>query len=270
MTPRTPRSSLAVQGYTPLGGSQDPPPLPLAAAGLQHGGTPPDTPPSADGAPASPRADAPAPAHAADRGATTPRTPAAGGAPPRAGSRGERGGAAPATPRTPRTPRTPGDTPGLLDNVSNKGGWIQTSVTVSDLTVAGWTQQKQDMFIEAVAATAQVGLSDVCVLSLKEKCGRRLLSIATEITFQVKASSREHAQEVVRDLKSSSLDSMMLQANIRIRPDTARAPDESGGSTPRDKNPYVGTPFRNGCPPAPPSRHAPPSRPTAAAGFVHA
>jgi hypothetical protein len=61
----------------------------------------------------------------------------------------------------------------------------------------------------------QVGLCDVCVLSLKEKCGRRLLSIATEITFQVRATSGEHAREIVRELKSQALDNMMLQANIR-------------------------------------------------------
>ena len=60
-----------------------------------------------------------------------------------------------------------------------------------------------------------MGLSDVCVLSLKEKCGRRLLSIATEITFQVRASSGEHARVIVRELKSHALDAMMLQANIR-------------------------------------------------------
>ena len=40
--------------------------------------------------------------------------------------------------------------------VTTKGGWIQTSVTISDMNIAAWTQQKQDMFIEAVAATAQV------------------------------------------------------------------------------------------------------------------
>ena len=40
--------------------------------------------------------------------------------------------------------------------VATKGGWIQTSVTVSDMNIAMWTQQKQDLFIEAVAATAQV------------------------------------------------------------------------------------------------------------------
>lgn len=43
-----------------------------------------------------------------------------------------------------------------------QGGWIQTSVTISDISIAGWTQQKQDMFIEAVAATCQVSL--VCML----------------------------------------------------------------------------------------------------------
>jgi len=42
---------------------------------------------------------------------------------------------------------------------ATKGGWIQTSVTISDMNIAAWTQQKQDMFIEAVAATAQVLLS---------------------------------------------------------------------------------------------------------------
>ena len=62
---------------------------------------------------------------------------------------------------------------------------------------------------------SQVHLSDVCVLSLKEKCGRRLLSIATEISFQVRAETSEHAQNIVRDLESPTLDNMMLQANIR-------------------------------------------------------
>lgn len=48
-------------------------------------------------------------------------------------------------------------TPETRDSyVAAKGGWIQTSVTISDMSIAAWTQQKQDMFIEAVAATAQV------------------------------------------------------------------------------------------------------------------
>jgi hypothetical protein len=64
----------------------------------------------------------------------------------------------------------------------------------------------------------------VCVLALKEKCGRRLLSIATEITFQVRANSGEHAREIVKELKSQALDNMMLQANIRYRIFTARQP----------------------------------------------
>ena len=116
----------------------------------------------------------------------------------------------------------------------SKGGWIQTTVTISDMNIATWTQQRQDIFIEAVSETAQVPLSDVCVLSLKEKCGRRLLSIATEITFQVRADSGEHAREIVRDLKSQKLDAVMLQANIRIRPDTARGAEaENGPNTPR-------------------------------------
>ena len=118
----------------------------------------------------------------------------------------------------------------------SKGGWIQTTVTISDMNIATWTQQRQDIFIEAVSETAQVPLSDVCVLSLKEKCGRRLLSIATEVTFQVRADSGEHAREIVRDLKSQKLDAIMLQANIRIRPDTARgaeAENQNGPNTPR-------------------------------------
>jgi hypothetical protein len=48
-------------------------------------------------------------------------------------------------------------TPETRDSyVATKGGWIQTSVTISDMSIAAWTQQKQDLFIEAVAATAQV------------------------------------------------------------------------------------------------------------------
>jgi hypothetical protein len=76
----------------------------------------------------------------------------------------------------------------------------------------------------------QVGLCDVCVLALKEKCGRRLLSIATEITFQVRANSGEHAREIVRELKSQALDNMMLQANIRSLIFTARQPGRVHGA----------------------------------------
>ena len=173
--------------------------------------------------------------------------------------------------RTNNSGRDRSITPEKRDSyVATKGGWIQTSVTISDMNIAAWTQQKQDMFIEAVAATAQVsfsspsplrcwilqfawgnasawhrdsvvahllcglvpdlqvdvqvGLCDVCVLALKEKCGRRLLSIATEITFQVRANSGEHAREIVRELKSQALDNMMLQANIRYLIFTARQP----------------------------------------------
>jgi hypothetical protein len=63
-----------------------------------------------------------------------------------------------------------------------KAGWIQMSITISDMSISGWTQHRQDAFIETVAMTTRVPLSDICVLSLKEKCGRRLLSNAVEVT----------------------------------------------------------------------------------------
>jgi hypothetical protein len=80
--------------------------------------------------------------------------------------RSRHGGKQPLTPRSSNgmlTPRSRGlesnrsVTPEKRDQyVATKGGWIQTSVTISDMNIAAWTQQKQDMFIEAVAATAQV------------------------------------------------------------------------------------------------------------------
>jgi hypothetical protein len=66
--------------------------------------------------------------------------------------------------------------------VEQKAGWIQMSITISDMSISGWTQHRQDAFIETVAMTTRVPLSDICVLSLKEKCGRRLLSNAVEVT----------------------------------------------------------------------------------------
>jgi hypothetical protein len=62
--------------------------------------------------------------------------------------------------RTNNSGRDRSITPEKRDSyVATKGGWIQTSVTISDMNIAAWTQQKQDMFIEAVAATAQVSFS---------------------------------------------------------------------------------------------------------------
>jgi len=129
---------------------------------------------------------------------------------------------------------------------TSKDGWIQSTVTISDMNITSWTQAKQDLFIEAIAATCNVDLSDVCILSLREKCGRRLLSTATEITFQVKSSSPDEAASIVRELKSQSLDAMMLQVNIRIRPDTARLSEESSSQRLETSSSNFPIPFRNG------------------------
>lgn len=101
---------------------------------------------------------------------------------------------APLTPRTASangllTPRTRGRTqrnsgrdrsitPEKRDSyVATKGGWIQSSVTISDMNIVAWTQQKQDMFIEAVAATAQVSFFHS---SLRPLCAIGLCSLRWE------------------------------------------------------------------------------------------
>jgi len=65
----------------------------------------------------------------------------------------------------------------------------------------------------------QVGLCDVCVLSRKEKCGRRLLSIATDITFQMPTASIDvsidvGSQHISRE-RCRLEDNLMLRADVR-------------------------------------------------------
>jgi hypothetical protein len=48
------------------------------------------------------------------------------------------------------------------------------------------------MFIETLAEATEVGLSDICVLFLREKCGKRLLSSAIEVTVWHRSDSECH------------------------------------------------------------------------------
>ena len=63
----------------------------------------------------------------------------------------------------------------------------------------------QDMFIETLAEATEVGLSDICVLFLREKCGKRLLSSSIEVTVchrpdsEYYQTSKDRTSEISRE-----------------------------------------------------------------------
>ncbi len=62
-------------------------------------------------------------------------------------------------------------------------------MALDNLSQSQWTEARERMFCEAVAVCAGIVPTAVSVVSIREKTGKRLLSIALELTVQIQVGS---------------------------------------------------------------------------------
>eukprot|EP00960_Hanusia_phi_P063642 765524-Hanusia_phi.AAC.6 len=80
--------------------------------------------------------------------------------------------------------------------------WYSSTITICDSNAAEWSKTKKSMLEEAVAAALDLPIEHVQAKDVRERTGRRLLSISLEVTLLVKAESKAHLNELRKRMVS--------------------------------------------------------------------
>ena len=116
--------------------------------------------------------------------------------------------------------------------------FLQSKVTIAELTLARFTPGKRCLFVGSVAAAVDVTENEVEIVNAEERSGRRLLSSNLEVTIRVRVPAGPRRDAVLQALHSPDLNDMLLQSGMR-----ARIPAASPAPCPFPSPAALPTPF---------------------------